>query len=175
MDGGRGAPWLRLPGEGAPARWKSLWAFHRLDRLRADARYRGLGGQADAQVGEFLEQGQARAGGQAKDMAAAAAVGADKMEVPARHVDRGRGGRETEADQGTVDVIEGMHDLLRFDHFGQRSIGRLLFGLAAHRDASKTPVDPRRKDARRAVGQRIERRLQLLEGLSGRDGSRSLR
>src|SRR6516162_9025784 len=104
--------------------------------------------------------------GQAKDMAAAAAVGADKMEVPARHVDRGRGGRETEADQGTVDVVEGTHDLLLFDHFGQRSIGRLLFGLAAHRDGSKTPVDPRRKDARRAVGQRIERRLQLLEGLS---------
>src|SRR5262245_34759180 len=40
------------------------------------------------------------------DMAPAAAVGADKMEVPARHVDRGRGGRETEADQGTVDVVE---------------------------------------------------------------------
>jgi hypothetical protein len=50
-----------------------------------------------------------------------------------------------------------------------------MLGLAAHRNGSKTPVDPRRKDARRAVGQRIERRLQLLEGLSGREGSRALR
>src|SRR5262249_41149380 len=115
MDGSRArrlggsARRLRPFGEGAAARWKSLRAFHRLDRLRAGARCRGLGGQADAQVGEFLEQGQARAGGQAKDMAAAAAVGADEVEVPARHVDGSRGRRETEADQGTVDVVEGMH------------------------------------------------------------------
>ena len=31
-----------------------------------------------------------------------------------------------------------MHHLLRFDHFGQGAIRRLLFGLAAHRDGSKT-------------------------------------
>src|SRR5215472_9008180 len=52
------------PGEGAPARWTSLRAFHRLDRLRAGARCRSPRGQADAQVGELLEQGQALAGGQ---------------------------------------------------------------------------------------------------------------
>src|SRR5262245_54655517 len=79
---GGGARWLRLSGEGAAARWKSLRAFHRLNRVRAGARCRGPGGQADAQVGELLEQGQAHAGGQAKDMAAAAAVGADKMPAP---------------------------------------------------------------------------------------------
>src|SRR6516162_10807147 len=127
------------PGKGAPARWTSLRAFHRLDRLRAGARCRGPRGQADAQVGKLLEQGKALAGGQPKDMAAATTVGAEKVEMPARHVDGGRGGRETEADQGTVDVVEGVHHLLRFDHFGQGAIRRLLFWLAAHCDGGKRP------------------------------------
>src|SRR5215467_621462 len=95
------------PGKGAPARWTSLRAFHRLDRLRAGARCRGPRGQADAQVGELLEQGQALAGGQPKDIVAATTVGAEKVEMPTRHVDGGHSSRETEADQGTVDVVEG--------------------------------------------------------------------
>src|SRR5262249_4111544 len=130
------------PGEGAPARWTSLRAFHRLDRLRTGARCRGPRGPADAQGGELLEQGQAPRGGRPKGMAAATTVGAEKVEMPARHVDGGRGSWETEADQGTVDVVEGVHHLLRFDHFGQGAIRRLLFGPAAHRDGSKTAIDP---------------------------------
>src|SRR6516225_10954110 len=102
-------------------------------------------------------------------MAAAAAVGTQKVEMPARDVDGGGGGRETEADQGTVYVVEGVDHLLLFDHFGQGAIRRFLFGLAADGDGSEPAVDPRREHARGAVGQRVERRLQLLQRLSGND------
>src|SRR5262249_295440 len=88
--------------------------FHCLDRLRACApRRRPLRGP-DAQGGDFLERCHGRAGGKAQHMAATRLVRAEKMEMPARHVDRTGGGGETETDQGTIDVHERMDDLLRF-------------------------------------------------------------
>ena len=75
-------------------------------------------------------------------MAAARLIRAE-MEMPARHIDRAGGGWEPETDQGTVDVLEGMDDLLRFPDIRQRAIGRLLLGLAANRDGAKSSLHPR--------------------------------
>jgi hypothetical protein len=62
-----------------------------------------------------------------------------------------------------------MDDLLRFHHLSQGAIRRLLLGLAAQRDRAEMAAHPCGEHPRWAVGQRVERRLQLLEGLSGGD------
>src|SRR5262249_47605838 len=63
-------------------------ALHRPDRVGVRASCRCVHREADEQVGKLLERDHARARGQAKDVAAARLVGAEKMEMPAGHVDR---------------------------------------------------------------------------------------
>src|SRR5258707_5997326 len=85
--------------------------------ILARARCRPLRREADTQIGEFLEQSRSLARGQAEHTAAACPVGGQKVEVPAGYVDGAGSGREAEPDQGTVDVLKRMDNLLRLDHF----------------------------------------------------------
>src|SRR5262245_24124316 len=87
-------------------------------------------------------------------------IAGQKMEVPAWHVDRACGGRETETDEAAVDILQRMDDLLRFDDLRQWPIGRLLLGLAADRDGAESPIHARGEHTRGAIGQRIERCFQ---------------
>ena len=66
-------------------------------------------------------------------------------------------------------ALQGVDDLLLLDHFGQRAVRRLLLGLAANFDGLEPAVDARGQDARRAVGQRVESRLQLVQRLPAGD------
>ena len=108
-------------------------------------------------------------------MAAASPVGREKVEVPAAHVHGFGSGREAESDQGTVNSVKRMDNLLRLDHFRQGAIRRLLLGLAADCDALEPAVHARGKYARGAIRQGVERRLELLERLPRSNLRRSLR
>lgn len=79
--------------------------FHRFDRFLAGGGCGSASGKADAQVGDFLDQRQAVAGGQAKHVTAACLVGAKKMEVPVGHIDRTRRGRETKGDESALHIV----------------------------------------------------------------------
>lgn len=58
--------------------------LHSFDRFRTDARGRSLRWEADAQVGNFLDQGPASTGGEGEDVTAPCLAGAQKMEMPPR-------------------------------------------------------------------------------------------
>jgi hypothetical protein len=95
----------------------------------------------DLQLARGVEPDQGRGGAGIQDVAAAGAVFADEVQVPAAHLDALCVGGEPEAHHRSLDVPKPEHVLIG-DDLGERAVGRLLPWDRTGLDEREATVDP---------------------------------